>query len=177
MQQPEVKGDLFQHIFAYIEKKWGKHALEPHSIPRKKFKMERWYTFKEFCDFLEEIVKTIGEGKVEILFNIGCDMIVDDLRWPLVFKGKDPINIFTSNKMQNAQYRIGDFRVNLLSKKHLTVSVELWTEDEGCAELIAHFYRGRLQGILNLTGHLGKVHMSKKYTETEKICVYDLRWR
>jgi hypothetical protein len=163
MPKPEVKGDLFQQTYELIEKKWGKEGLGRIGLRRKQYKMEKWYPFEEYCGLLEAAVLTLGSGDITILFQIGCDMIVNDVRWPIAFKGKNPGKVFDTTRTQDSQFRIGKFDIEKVSKKHIHICMDLWCDV--------------LQGVLIITGYLGRVEKEKNKTDWRKQCVYDITWR
>jgi hypothetical protein len=138
---------------------------------------EGWYPFGDFCRLLSRIHNDLGKGDPVHIFRMGKRTVIDDDRWRNLFQNKNPKEVFTTTRRQEAQYDVGDFIVKSVKEGHITIRASLWDCEETEAALWSEFYRGRISGILELTGRDGKVEMDTDFTEDKKCCTYEIAWK
>ena len=167
----QVKGDLFNKVLKYVSNRWGKQGQEKLSNPRHRLP-ERWYDFEDFLELLREIDTNLGKGNRKTTFNIGVQLMTKDGRWQTVFKGKDPSKVLTSTKRQGGQYRGGEFSASELDPNSVKVEMSGWP----CEGIWCEFYRGRLTGVLELTGRSGKVTKDSCSEGGADRCSFTIVW-
>lgn len=175
MEKSRVKGDVFLRVISYVIKKWGKMGLAKISVNPDSFKAEIWYSLKDFTILLQNIKDNLAETN-ESIPNLGRSTIVDDERWKWTFKDMDPEEVFSSTSRQNAQYQVGEMSVVESSPGFVRMKLELWVEDEAQCGLWAEFYRGRLQGVLDLTGSTGNVEQKACNEDGKRGVIYAIFW-
>jgi len=70
----------------------------------------------------------------------------------------------------------GDFKGSSEGSNTLSVYTNIWTQDDKVADIWSEFYRGRSQGVLDLTGRRGKVEKVMDLSGSEKAVTYEIRW-
>ncbi len=172
MSENKAKGDLFHHVLAYVNKKWGKESLEKLGKAQKDYRPADWYSFPEFCNILTDINTKLGNSDGQAVNQMGCEMIKNDFRWRTIFKGRNPVYVFITTKRQDTQYTGGVYSARVIEDK----SIRIYISDWDCDFIWYEFIRGRLQGVLELTGHDGVVDM-KRADEVESGYIYDITWK
>lgn len=177
MARPEVKGDLFRNTLDYVTKRWGKVGLEKLTMRQEAFLPQGMYPFTDFCDMLSKIEKDLANGRAESIWRLGKEMIVNDVRWQAFFRSKDPNDIFTSTKRQDSQYLVGTFKTERKDIGHITIEVEMWKTTEESCRLWNEFYKGRLQGVLDLTNHKGEVEYTPTPGKEGTSGTFHVKWK
>ncbi len=172
MPDNKAKGDLFQHVLAYVRKKWGRDALEDLDKTPEQYRPAEWYAFSEFCTVLTDINAKLGDGDDLAVFHMGCEMIKNDFRWRTIFKGRSPVYVFKSTKRQDTQYTGGVNTANIIADKHIRIAMSGWD----CDYIWYEFIKGRLQGVLELTGNNGTVDMTEVNESDHTGFTYDITW-
>ena len=139
------------------------------------YKPETWYPLSDFVGLVENVRDHLSETD-KSTFNLGKGTITDDERWKWDFKGMNPEDVFSGTSRQNAQYKVGEFSVIETSPGFLQLQMSLWERDARIREIWSEFYRGRLQGILDLTGSKGNVEMKYRPPDDGKDTVYTIMW-
>lgn len=169
MMEGKVKGDLFNNVLALVAKKWGKEGVRTVGRAPDRFKADEWYPLPKLCELLSDIDYRLGGGESSVPYEIGYEMVRNDFRWRTIFTGRDPSYVFLTNKRQETQFTGGYSRARAVDDNHIRIEMGDWT----CGPSWYEFCRGRLQGILELTGQSGSVEM----TRGEGNCTYDIKWR
>lgn len=156
MSESSAKGDLFQNVLALIVKRWGKQGLGKIGASPEQYKPEQWYPFSDFYDLLKDIDDKLGKGDGTVLYRLGYDMVKSDFRWRTIFTDRNPVYVFLSTKRQDTQYRGGKFTAESVGERQIRIEMSEW----GCGQIWYEYYRGRLQAVLELTGHVGMVEMN-----------------
>ena len=172
MEEAMAKGELFHNVLAIVVVKWGKESLEKLKISTSQYESSKWYSIGDFCIMLTEIKENLGEGETQAIYDIAYEMINNNFRWRTIFPGRDPVFVFLSTKRQDTQYRGGQFMAAVVGQNHIQLTMSGWSHDP----IWYDFYRGRLQSVLDLTGHKGTVELSVlEGVETTKY-TYDVNW-
>ena len=171
MPENQAKGDVFLKVLDQVVKKWGNRGLKEIGAAPSQYKMEQWYSFTELCNVLRAIKEKLGNGNPLTIYQLGFNIIKDDPRWQGIFDDKDPADIFLSTKRQDAQYKAGTQEVKIISEKHVQVDLQNWD----CDDVWYDFFRGRLQGVLELTGRTGVVHLIPP-GDDDTLRTLDIKW-
>jgi len=171
MHENQAKGDVFLKVMDQVVAKWGRKGLDTIGRDPGHYKMEQWYPFTELCDILRDIKEKLGKNSPLTVYNIGFRMIKGDPRWQGIFDDRDPGEIFLSTKRQDAQYRAGTQELRKIGPKHVQVDLMNWD----CDDVWYDFFRGRLQGVLELTGRAGVVQLIPECRE-EGLRTLDIKW-
>lgn len=176
MKKAQIRGELFQQVVDYIHKKWGSDGLDLLGLDLDKFKPDKWYDLEDFCELLDRLYRELGVDDPKQPFKIGKWMVTGNPRWATVFNGKDPGDVFTSNKNQELEYVVGEFKGIHSKGNEISIHSTIWTTNHRHLELWSEFYRGRMQGVLDLTGRKGIVEKVTDMMEKEAICTYIISW-
>ena len=175
MEKPRVKGDVFLRVSAYIVKKWGKAGLARVNMSPDQYKPETWYPLNDFISLLLAIKANLAESE-DSISNIARDTITSDDRWTWAFKDKNPEVVFSSTARQDALYKMGEFNVLETSPGFMRLKMALWENTDEKRDVFAEFYKGRLLGVLDLTGFKGNVEQKYCTEEGCKNVVYAIFW-
>ena len=176
MENARVRGELFQEVVEYIHKKWGTDGLKVLGVDLEQYLPDAWYDLEEFCELLDGLFGKMGIKDPNEPFKIGKWMVTRNARWAAVFKGKNPDEVFSSNKNQQLEYVVGEFKGIHSSIREVSIHSTIWTTDKRHLDLWCEFYRGRLQGVLDLTGRRGEVGTVSEMLEEEATCTYRITW-
>lgn len=176
MQHPQVKGELFIKAHAFIMKKWGLERAKKIGLDPSFYKPEAWYPLEEFCGVFSSIAQVLGGDPATYAFLIGHTTMLSDVRFAFLFKDKDPKEVFNTSRNQSRVQQTGDFKGSSESSNSLSVYTNVWTQDNNIANIWSEFYRGRSQGVLDLTGKRGKVEKVIDLSGNEKVVTYEIRW-
>jgi hypothetical protein len=176
MEKARIRGELFQQVMDYIHKKWGSDGLEMLGMEIDHFKPDAWYDLDEFCELMDSLYTTLGISDPKEPFRIGKWMVTSNPRWVAVFKGKDPGDVFTGSKNQELEYVVGEFKGIHSKGNEISIHSTIWTTNNRHLELWSEFYRGRMQGVLDLTGRRGMVTKVADMLEKEATCTYGITW-
>ena len=171
MSENQAKGDVFLKVLDQVVKKWGNRGLEEIYANPSQYKMEQWYPFADLCSILENVKTKLGNNNPLSVYQLGFRIIKDDSRWQDVFFDQNPAEIFLSTKRQEAQYKAGTQSLERIGEKHIRVELQNWD----CDEVWYDFFRGRLQGVLELTGRTGVVHLNPDKNDGS-IRILDIKW-
>ncbi len=162
MAEMWIRGNFFQQALDYVKRKRGQQGLDIIRVIPEKYLPEQTYSFEEFCELLTKITKLMGHGDLSDFSKLAADMVRTDERWRLMFKGGDPKEIFSSTKRQSDRYQVGDFKTKKAENGKVVLFMELWAGKKEHQDIWAEFYKGRLEGVLELTGRTGTVEVKKK---------------
>ena len=171
MPENQAKGDVFLKVLDQVVKKWGNRGLKEIDADPGQYKMEQWYSFAALCKILRDTQTKLGNNNPLTVYQLGFRIIKDDPRWQDVFYDKNPAEIFLSTKRQEAQYKAGTQSLERIGEKHVRVELQNWD----CDEVWYDFFRGRLQGVLELTGRTGVVHLQPEKGE-DGSRILDIKW-
>jgi hypothetical protein len=118
------------------------------------------------------VVKSrLGNNNPLAIYQIGFNTIKKDPRWQGLFGNKNPAEVFLSTKRQDDQYMVCAHIATTIGAKHVRVELDGFKGEPVWLE----FYRGRLQGVLELTGRTGVVHLLP-CGEKEGARTFDIKW-
>ncbi len=175
MDKAKIRGELFNHTMAHIVKVWGLTGLENISdltshVPKD------WYPLEEFCNLLTDIVKLLADGNQEYIFEMSKDMLLIDKKWKKKFKGMDPNDLFLFTENQKEEYQMGAFEARSIRPNYIKVQMDTLIKDEYQHYLWCEFYHGRIEGVLELTGHEGTIRKNHTVEGGQRHCTYHIEW-
>ena len=176
MDKAQIRGELFIKVVRYINKKWGAEGLEKLNIDLGQYKQDVWYGLDEFCDLIDGLYDVLGVTDSTEPFKIGKWIVTNNPRWMACFRGMDPKDVFTGSEHQELQYVVGEFKGAHSKPNEVSVHSTVWTTDQRHLDVWCEFYRGRLQGVLDLTGYQGEVSTISEMLENEATCTYKITW-
>lgn len=176
MDEAKVKGFMFQKSLEYVKKKLGKKVFTELGYDPGQFQPEKWYPFSDFCLLLARIDYMLSDYYTDNTFKIGYDMMFNDERWQTLFKDKDPKDIFTSYKRQDAHVQVGEFETESVEAGRIKVKMSVQSEDPDHARYWSEYYHGNFKAILDITGKKGTVGLIKDPKGGYNIYIYDVIW-
>lgn len=171
MPDSKVKGDILLRILDQVIAKWGVNGLDIIGYDPSGYREEQWYPFPEICGLLAAIKSRLGNNNPLSVYQMGFRTVKEDSRWQGIFEDMDPGEVFLTTSRQDAQYVVGEHRTERLGPKH--VRLDLLTEERD--PVWFEFYRGRLQGVLELTGRTGVVHLMP-WDGKSGSRIFDIKW-
>ncbi|MDD5238836.1 MAG: hypothetical protein PHH61_00030 [Candidatus Nanoarchaeia archaeon] len=177
IKEPKVKGILFLHAILFAKKRMGEDSIEKLGVAGKRYDMERWYPYSDFCGILDKMLQMIPDKKTKLAYKVGHDVFFGDVRWLPMFKGKDPKEVFSTNKRQDNLFLVGRFEMVSVENGLVLVKMTLWSKDGKSNEVWAQYYHGMLQGIMDLAGRSGQVRMEEKSEDDERAWFFRMTWQ
>jgi hypothetical protein len=171
MTDSQVKGDIILKVLDAVVSKWGQNGLEIIGYEHASYRQEQWYSFEEMCSLLSSVKSRLGNNNPLTIYQLGFRTVKEDPRWHDVFDDQDPAEVFLTTKRQEAQYKVGTQTAINLGPKHVRIDFKTEETDFSWFE----FYRGRLQGVLELTGRTGVVHL-QPMESGNGLRSYDVKW-
>ncbi len=171
MSESRVKGDIILKVLDGVASRWGRNGLEIIGYEPANYRQEQWYPFDEMCSILASAKTRLGNNNPLTVYQLGFRTVKDDPRWQDIFDDQDPSEVFTTTKRQESQYVVGTATAKNLGPKHVRIDYRSEETDQVWFE----FYRGRLQGVLELTGRTGVVHLLPQ-GEAKGVRSYDVKW-
>lgn len=171
MDEPRVKGEVFQTVFRLVAGKWGQEVLDGIRADPDSYAPGEWYHYSAFCDILTAVKDAVGRSNPMIIYQLGFSTMKKDARWSELFQTMNPADVFRSTERQDTQYRVGHYSAEAKGNKHIQVKMTL----PDCRPEWCEFYRGRLQGVLELTGRTGVVHLQRE-TGSGGERIFDIKW-
>jgi hypothetical protein len=169
MSENSVKGGLFNNVLAMVAKKWGRESLEKIGRQADQYKGDEWYPLSDFESLLYDIDGQLGKGDNTSLSGLAYEMVMNNFQFRTIFTNRDPKYVFLSTKQQDARYSGGKFDTIHVRGSQIRIEVSDWATEPIWYE----FFKGRLQGVLELTGHLGTVEL----TIAGNKFIYDIFWQ
>jgi len=176
MDEAKVKGFMFQRSLEYVKKKLGKKVFEELGYNPDQYQPEKWYPFADFCVLLTRIDYMLSDYYTDNTFKLGYDMMFNDERWHHLFKDKDPLEIFSSYKRQDAQYQIGEFTTESVEEGMITVRMVLWIDDPDHSRYWSEYYQGNFKAILDITGKKGTIGLRRDPKDSYNSFLYEVIW-
>lgn len=176
MEEAKIKGFMFQKSLEYVKKKLGKKVFEELGYNPDQFQPEKWYPFQDFCTLLARIDYMLSDYYTDNTFKLGYEIMYNDDRWHHLFKDKDPGDIFSTYKRQDAQAQVGEFETNTVEDGRIQVKMTVWSDDPDHNRYWSEYYHGNFKAILDITGRKGTVGLHRP-SETGFNCfIYDVIW-
>jgi hypothetical protein len=171
MAESQAKGDIILKVLDQVMIKWGKDGLDTIGTDPKKYNVEQWYSFSELCGLLSKVKSRLGNNNSLAIYQIGFNTIKKDPRWQGIFCNTNPAEVFLTTKRQDDQYTVCTHVATPVGAKHVRIELNNFTGEPVWLE----FYRGRLQGVLELTGRTGVVHLLPP-GEKADTRIFDIKW-
>jgi len=171
MPENQARGDVFLGVMDQVIKKWGNDGLREIDADPNRYDAEQWYPFIELCKILRNIKTKLGNNNPLTIYQLGFLLFKDGPDWQGIFDDRDPAEIFLSTEKQDTQFRAGSQNIKRIGEKHVRVDMFNW----GCDDVWYDFFRGQLQGVLELSGRTGVVHLIPG-TTGEGIHTLDIKW-
>ncbi|MFO7619565.1 MAG: hypothetical protein R6W91_07955 [Thermoplasmata archaeon] len=171
MDEPQVKGDIILRVLDQVIIRWGRNGLDMIGFEPASYLEEHWYPFDDICDILSAIKSRLGNNNPLTVYQLGFRTIKSDPRWQDIFDDADPADVFLTTKRQEDLYRFGAQKAQVMGPKHVRIEMV----GEPIDQLWLEFYRGRLQGVLELTGRTGVVHLLPASGDPPAR-TYDIKW-
>ncbi|MCK4757020.1 MAG: hypothetical protein KAS67_01065 [Thermoplasmata archaeon] len=172
MRDTWVKGNIFQLTLQQVNKRWGTVGIQKLGTSEQQYLPEKGYPAADFYALLSKIRELAEEEG--FICRLAEYTIKGDQRWVVKFKGMDPKELFNGFKYQGERYQVGDFDIQDAQEGRVTLKMSLWTDDEKGAGLWAEYYKGRIQGALDLTGRVGTVILTRSGKKNEFL--YNISW-
>ena len=173
MSEMWVRGNFFQQALDYVKGKWGQDGLDQIGEAHENYQPEKTYPFENFCELLLKISNVLGEHTSTDFSKLGGDMVKNDQRWPLMFKGQDPKDVFSTTKRQDDRYQVGTFELDSVKSNEVKLTMKIKVGKQEHQDLWVEFYKGRLAGVLELTGYEGSVEVKKG---KKGVYRYTIKW-
>ena len=173
MKDSWVKGNIFQITLEQVGKRWGSAGIQKLGANEQQYLPEKGYPAADFYALLSKICELAEEEG--FICRLAENTIKGDQRWVVKFKGINPIDLFNGFKYQGERYQVGDFDVLDAEEGKVSLKMSLWTDDEMGAGLWAEYYKGRIQGALDLTGRMGTVILTRTGKKNEFL--YEISWK
>ncbi len=167
-----VKGDLIQRVLAFVMIVWGDEGLEKIKRNPDQFEKNDWFPISEFTSLLKDIDEILDEGVSPAIYQMAHTMMRNDFKFRTIFKNKDPKYVFMTTKRQETLIKGGRYLAKAVDDHHVRIEMSGWSDDPRWYE----FYRGRLQGVLELTGREGTIEMTSANSSNGQVYFYDIKW-
>jgi uncharacterized protein (TIGR02265 family) len=173
MRDMWVRGIFFRQVLDYIRQKRGQMSYELLGREIDNYTIEEKYEFTDFAELLSKI-KLITSGEEDYIARIARETMTEEATWKALFRRLDPASIFTSTQRQDGRHRLADYEPINVANGHVSLRMNMWTDNRDHQDLWAEFYRGRLEGILELMGRKGTVKMVREFGNGG--FTYTIRW-
>ena len=170
-----VRGIFFIQVLEYIQKNSSQTSYELLGMNPDDYRAEERYDFEIFCKLLAKIELMAREDNGSYISKIARDTMTKEARWKVQFRRLDPKSVFMTTKRQEGRHQIADFEPELLDDGHVSIKMTMWTRDKAYQNLWANFYKGRLEGVMELMGRKGTVELVKEFSEG--VYTYDINWK
>jgi len=174
MEEMWVRGIFFKQVLDFIQKNRGKTSFELLGMKQDDYRVEDRYDFELFCQLLAKVDLMASEDNGRYISNMARDTMTKEARWKMQFRKLDPKSVLMTTKRQEGRHQIADFEAEDHGGNHVSIGMKLWTKDKAYQDLWANFYKGRLEGVLELMGRKGSVDMIKEFGDG--IYTYDITW-
>ena len=173
MREMWVRGIFFQQVLNYIRKTRGQTSYELLGKDIDKYKIEEKYDFREFGELLAKI-KLITRNDDDYIARISRDTMSEEASWKNLFRRMDPASVFASTQRQDGRHQVADYQPIETTPGQVVLRMKMWAEDREHQDLWAEFYRGRLEGILELMGRKGTVKLTREFGDAG--FTYTITW-
>ena len=174
MKEMWVRGIFFKQVLDYIAKNRGKTSFDLLGMKPEDYRVEERYDFDIFCQLLAKIDLMTGEDNGVYISKIARETMTEEARWKVQFRKLDPKSIFMTTKRQEGRHQIADFEPTFNREGHVSIKMTMWTQDKAYQELWANFYKGRLEGVMELMGRKGSVDLIKEFSDD--VYTYEIHW-
>lgn len=169
-----VRGIFFKQVLDYIQENKSQTSFDLLDMSPDDFRVEERYDFEVFCQLLAKIDVMANEDNGSYITKIARDTMTKEAIWKVQFRKLDPKNVFMTTKRQEGRHQIADFEPIYHGQGCVSIKMNMWTQDKAFQNLWANFYRGRLEGVLELMGRKGEVKLIREFGEGA--FTYDITW-
>ncbi len=169
-----VRGIFFKQVLDYIQKNRSQTSFDLLDMKQEDFRVEDRYDFETFCKLLAKIDTMATEEDGAYITRIARETMTKEARWKMQFRKLDPKNVFMTTKRQEGRHHIADFEPIYHGQGYVAIKMAMWTKEKAYQTLWADYYRGRLEGVLELMGRKGEVKLTREFGEGQ--FTYDITW-
>jgi hypothetical protein len=173
MREMWVRGILFRQVLGYIKKNRSQTSYELLDRNLEEYKIEEKYDFTDFAELLSKI-KMIASGENDYIARISRETMLEEASWKGLFRRMAPASVFSSTQRQEGRQQLADYEPEEISNNQVIIHMKMWTDIRDHQDMWAEFYRGRLEGILELMGRKGSVKMVREFGAGG--FTYTIRW-
>ncbi len=174
MRESWVRGIFFRQVLDYLMHHLSKTSFELLGMGVSDFKPEEKYDFALFGDLLYK-VKLVATSDDDYIAKVSRDLMNREVKWKSLFVRMDPKNVFTSTKRQEGRQQVADYEPGEATDGRAVIRMKMWTDNRAHQDLWAEFYRGRLEGILDLMGRKGSVKLVREFGDGG-IFTFTINW-
>jgi uncharacterized protein (TIGR02265 family) len=174
MRETWVRGIFFRQVLDYIKHHRGLTSYELLGMEISDFRPEEKYPFARFGELLSK-VRLISPGEDDCVAKMSRDLMNREASWKSLFRRMDPKNVFTSTQRQEGRHQLADYEPAEASDGQVVIRMKMWSENRDHQDLWAEFYRGRLEGILDLMGRKGSVKLVREFGDGGAF-TYTISW-
>jgi hypothetical protein len=164
---------FFRQVLEYVKQNRGQTSYELLGKDIEGYKAEEKYDFNDFAELLSK-VKLIASNEEDYIARIARETMTEEATWKNLFRRMDPTSIFISTQRQKGRQQLADYEPVEIEKGHVILSMKMWTNNREHQDLWAEFYRGRLEGILELIGRQGSVKLTREFGNAGH--TYTIKW-
>jgi hypothetical protein len=173
MQEAWVKGIIFWQVFDYVRKNRGETTYQLLGRAREDFQAEGKYSFEDFAALLSR-VKMMASNDDDYISRMARETMADEPAWKNLFRRMDPANVLASTQRQDGRHRLADYEPLEVSRGKVVLRMRMWSRNREHQDLWAAFYKGRLEGILELMGRQGSVSLVREFGDAGH--TFTIRW-
>lgn len=173
MREAWVRGIFFLQVLGYVRKHRGQTTYELLGKDLESYRAEEKYDFNDFMELLSRI-KMVVMKEEDYITRIARETMAEEAVWKNLFRRMDPANVFASTQRQDGRQKLADYEPLDVQKGRVVLRMRVWTDNREHQDLWAEFYRGRLEGILELMGRKGSVKLVREFGEAGH--TYTITW-
>ena len=173
MEEMWVRGIFFKQVLGYVQKKRGQTSYELLGKDIEDYIAEEKYDFNDFGELLAK-VRLISSNEEDCIASIARETMSEEATWKNLFRRLDPTSVFISTQRQKGRQHLADYEHIEVGKGHVVLRMTMWSENREHQDLWAEFYRGRLEGILELIGRKGTVKLTREFGKAN--FSYSIEW-
>lgn len=173
MREMWVRGILFRQVLGYVRKNRGQTSFELLDRAIEDYRIEEKYPFEDFAEMLSK-VKMITSGDDDFIARISRETMMEEATWKGIFRRMAPASVFSSTQRQEGRQQLADYEPEEISNNKAIIRMKMWTDVRDHQDLWAEFYRGRLEGILELMGRKGSVKLTREFGDGGH--TYSITW-
>ena len=174
MREMWVRGVFFRQVLNFVKKDRSQTSYDLLERKIEDYRDEEKYDFRDFGELLSKI-KMITSSQDDYIARIARETMAEEATWKHLFRRMDPTNVFASDQRQRVRQHIADYESLVVENGHIELRMEMWTDNRDHQDLWAEFYRGRLEGILELMGRKGAIKLTKEFGDGG-IFTYSITW-
>lgn len=174
MRESWVRGIFFRQVLHYVKQHRSLTSFELLGMQVSDFKPDEKYDFALFGELLTKI-KLVSTDDDNYIAKISRDLMNQEIKWKSLFTRMDPKNVFSSTQRQEGRQQLADYEPLEVTDGRVSIRMTMWPEGRAYQDLWAEFYKGRLEGILDLMGRKGSVKLVREFGNGGTF-VYTISW-